>query len=430
MKLSASAAHRWTSCSGWAALDKELRDAGIIKRTISDAADAGTEAALIAERLVTGNDLDWALDVLGGADPKLPEYNDPTHPRYHRASQWDASWAAPTLTWYQAMHDAMEWVGPGVTLDVEVKVPTFYGMGNCIPDVVCYSKDRIAVGDLKWGVGTAVDAEDNPQLIIGALSVARYRGLRFPGNAEVLLFIGQPRYRDPSRPQILEWRMTWRELINRAMAIEDRAYYVQSDAPKDFVPTSKGCQFCEVGALGRCPAKNAAALEVSHSAVATSVVSLDDKAAVVARWKDAEDAVSAWRSELYALGMAGAPLPNGFYIGASGLGDRKWAGSDEDVYTALRDVVPNPSNLWETKLVSPSALGKLLKNQARADKQAGKPVKIKDATKPLEPLVTRAPARPILCAPGSKNDPWNFDQPVVDAIDFGDDTPALDFGEQ
>lgn len=114
-------------------------------------------------------------------------------------------------------------------------------------DFAIVSEDYVAVRDLKWGAGILVEAVENRQIAIYALSLIRQMqndGLyAFHPGTRVDMAIVQPRHR--SREVIKEWAVSLAELEQFCEHIDYSAGILKTpSAPKVFAVTDKGCRFC------------------------------------------------------------------------------------------------------------------------------------------------------------------------------------------
>lgn len=377
IKLSPSAAKRWTYCTASPALETRLLAEGKIKRTFSIHADEGTAAALVAEKILTGGfSPDKVAAVMAGGDPNT-------------SGLWKPEWTAPMRLYMQAVAELHEWVGEieGQCV-VEEKIPAFYGGSGLIPDTVIFSRDRLAVMDLKWGIGVEVPAEFNPQLVIGAISIAKHHGLEFMDDTPVKLAICQPRFR--MGPQNPVWETTWGEVLAEGRRIQDAANLIQTGKDTSFYPDKDVCQFCLIGEAGLCPARNGQTEALSRPVTGEfSLAEVDDeqKALILGKWSIIKDTVDAWADDFLARGLAGETLPAGMFIGTSKGGHRKWVDDAErQLKLQVLGAGGDDAVLFEPRsLLSPAQVEKI------------KP-KLK-----LEGLTTKTPGKPKLSFAGSKD---------------------------
>jgi hypothetical protein len=368
IKLSPSAAKRWMYCTASPALEARLLAEGRIKRTFSIHADQGTDAALVAERILTGGFSPERIEnIMAGGDPNISQH-------------WKPEWTEPMRRYIEAVAELHEWVGElDGTFVVEEKIQAFYGGSGLIPDAVIFSPTRLAIMDLKWGVAVEVPAEKNPQLVIGAVSIAKHHKLEFMDDTPVRLAICQPRHRTgPLNPV---WDTTWGEVIAEARKIKQAVDTIQSGAETRFYPESTVCQFCLIGEAGLCPARNGQTEALTKPVTGGfALAEVDDaqKALILSSWKDIKDTVDSWAEDFLARGLAGETLPAGMYVGVSKGGHRKWADDAErQLKLQVLGAGGDDSVLYEPReLKSPAQVEELkpkLKLDGLTTKSPGKP---------------------------------------------------------
>jgi len=243
-------------------------------------------------------------------------------------------------------------------------------------DAVVIDGDLLIVDDLKYGAGTPVEAERNPQLMaygLGALVHA-------PKAAWVTLRIDQPRVAGRGS----EWTISTAELrawgASTLRPAAERA--LTKGAP--LVPSDAACRWC--AAKADCPALSAHSLEVAGFQDLTKAPALplaltaEQRSVVLGYREQIEGWLSALHDAAMADALAGLPVP-GFKVVAGRRGNRAWVeGSEPAVAKLLGD------RAYERKLVSPATADKLLGK----DKAA------------IAPLVTQPEGKPCLVAEGDK----------------------------
>ncbi len=151
-------------------------------------------------------------------------------------------------------------------MDIELQVPLFYAPEDTgTMDFACVkSEDLLYVRDLKYGAGVFVDAVDNTQLAIYALSTVRMfqdDGLySFHPGTIINIGIVQPRYHGDE--PIRTWELTLSDLEVFCREIEYAAIQIREGRGLKFQPSEEGCRWCK--AKGFCKARGewaAAALE-------------------------------------------------------------------------------------------------------------------------------------------------------------------------
>lgn len=107
-------------------------------------------------------------------------------------------------------------------------------------------KDHLTIIDLKYGAGVSVQAEENTQLVIYAMSKVfklLQSGFKFSKKAEVTLAIYQPRVN--GQEAVREWTISMEELREIASDIYDTAKLILKGKGTKFAPSDKACQFCD-----------------------------------------------------------------------------------------------------------------------------------------------------------------------------------------
>lgn len=148
-KLSPSSASRWMTCPGSVAMSEGIADKS------SSHADEGTAAHEMAERILLG---ELGTDLIG-----LKAEN---------GVAFTAAMLEGVMVYVDMVRDLVK--STGGTLYVEQKLsiehltgePGAKGTSDCVID----AGDELIVGDLKFGMGVRVDADDNEQLMIYALA--------------------------------------------------------------------------------------------------------------------------------------------------------------------------------------------------------------------------------------------------------------------
>lgn len=396
-KLSPSGAHRWIPCPGSIVLEAGIPDTG------SSYAREGTAAhELAAGHLQHGWVLaDYVGEVWNGEEPD------------------GTKWQVPIT---QAMVDyVMDYVklvreyADGKTLLVERRVSIAHltgehgATGTSDAVIVDGTGRTLTVIDLKYGMGVAVEATDNPQLMMYALGALHDYGM-LADFEHVCMVIHMPRLNTVS-----EWTIPVLQLLDFAETVVAGAAEVRAaeevntagvalTADGGFLfPGEKQCRFCRAKAI--CPALRAEMTDiVGGAAVATAEDfaqfvpqpvdhSTGDNFLPVAMAKVGlvEDWCKAVRAEVERRLLAGKTV-DGFKLVTGKKGPRKWA-DEKAVEKLFKSFRLKQDEMYEQSLISPTKAEKVLtsarwdKAQAHIVQTAGKPS--------VAPATDKRPALPV-----------------------------------
>jgi hypothetical protein len=389
-RLSPSSAERWMTCPGSVKLTEGIEDKG------SSYAAEGTAAHEMAERILKGesgqslvgkkaeNGIEFTQDML----------DDVLH--YTNVIQALAQ-----------QNDA--------ALFIEVKLPLTAWTGELndkgepakgTSDAVLVIGDELIVADLKFGMGVAVSAEENRQLMIYALAALDEFDLVYGPFKTVRLIISQPRMRSLS-----EWTISVEDLLAFGEQVKAAARACdEPDAP--LVPSEKGCKFCRAKAT--CPALRA---EVFDS-IGIAPGSADDfadmttidmpSASTDADWLGATLAkmslIETWckavRAEAERRLLAGERVP-GFKLVQGRQGNRKW-GEPTDVEAMLKHFRLKTEEMYDLSLISPTTAEKLTQPKLNEQGEKLPPVIGPRQWKKLQEHITRAEGQPSVAPESDK----------------------------
>lgn len=257
-KLSPSSAHRWITCAGSVAMESGMPDKS------SSFADEGTAAHFLGSECLRGEH-DAAFFIgerifvtdegEDGWDHQFADHNEGT------LFTVDADMAREVQKYIDHVRE-YALVGE---LHVEQRLPIFggsdvpgqFGTSDCV--IINAAEREIIIGDLKFGKGVQVYAEENEQLMLYALGALDEFGLLYEFDT-VVMFIDQPRLN-----HLDEWRCSvahLREFEQRALAaarvaldVADAVCETNSVAEHGTTylnPGADQCRFCK--AKGSCPA--------------------------------------------------------------------------------------------------------------------------------------------------------------------------------
>lgn len=310
----------------------------------------------------------------------------------------------------------------GVMPYVEAKVPLFYSddpedTGTC--DFCVVTDDRITVRDLKYGAGVLVDAVDNTQLAIYALSFVEslMEDGMFDFGPATLIDIGIVQPRHHAGADIKTWVLTLADLRLFCHDIEDAAKLIRDGRDTKFDPSEDSCRWCDGKAF--CSARSTALTEcastpdregIDYLALLPDLDKTDAKMPV----KDRLDARSARANDytpvtdddtLLALWQASPAirkflddvdeyisdrtLAGDTFNGQTKLvqgreGNRAWA-DEEAADTFLKNQRLKESERYDFKLKGPAKIEVILKEQLKKPRTASR----------FAELVSRSSGKPV-----------------------------------
>lgn len=254
--LSPSGSKRWLSCKAQPGFIKALKKAGKVPEDDNSVwSDEGTVAH------------DWCSDVLTGKVTLDKVPND----------------FKPHVKEWVEICNALKFETGCKTPLIEQKVPLFYlPEDKGTVDFAVWGDSGIHIRDFKYGQGVFVDAEENTQLAIYALSLIRYlesKGWLFDGDTIVTMGIFQPRYRGQVKYRI--WTITLDELeefCEQDQKITETAKEILTTDWQDlpFSPGKDVCQFCPAKKANVCQARQNAMFEGFPKPPTESDFSMDD----------------------------------------------------------------------------------------------------------------------------------------------------------
>lgn len=399
-RFSPSAAERWVNCPGSVALSRDLP-----AQPPSRYAAEGSAAHTLAERAIAhGKPADFWIGEQIEHDGFVFTV--------------DAEMAAYVQVYLDEVHAR---VGDGTLLAEQrvgfseaIGVHDQFGTSDCI--ILSADGKRLVVGDLKYGQGVQVFAENNLQMLTYAVAVFETFDavLDFSAVEEIELFICQPRL-----DHIDSWSTTPEQVREHAAKLRLAAgaaieglYALDEGEPipdELFRVTEKGCQWC--------PARPTCA---KHREFVSAIVfddfkALDEPDVVAVQGAPSVpgspdklgqlfgviDIVEGWcravRAEVERLVMAGTEVigPDGerMKVVEGKKGNRSW--SDADQAAAVLSTLLGPDNAYARKLLTP----------AQVEKALGKKRKQEFADM-LAPLTTQAPGRPKVTLGSDPAPPW------------------------
>lgn len=406
-RLSPSGASRWLRCPGSVVLEADYPD-----RSSSYAKEGTLAHELAAGHLITG----WRLDEYIGETWTFDDGD------------------VLTITKDMVQHvtgycERVRAYAEGGSLLVEQRVPIGHLTGEegaaGTSDVVVIGNGHLKIADLKYGQGVDVYAEDNEQMMMYALG-ALERYSVFDDFQTITMAIDQPRkgnfISDETAwtipvAQLLEFA----EEVRKGAAQVEEARHTPIDALNGYLnPGEKQCKFCRAKAA--CPALRAEMAMIAGG-TDSAPASVEDFAQFVPLAIDETtgpnylsvamakvDLVEQWckavRAEVLRLLAENKPV-DGWKLVQGRAGNRKW--TDEEAVTLLlrHDFKYKIAEMFDLKLISPTAAEKLLKEKPKRGKKFDK----------LEPLISRSEGKPSVAPASDKRPAITL---VASAADFAD----------
>lgn len=300
---SASASHRWIHCPGSVVLSKDIENVS------SEAAEEGTRAHELAERILRGETV---------------ECDD-----------------AEMLQHVQYYVDYVKSIPGELRIEQRIDYSDFLGVDDAFgtADAVIVDDDVVHIVDFKYGKGK-VKAEGNTQLFL-------YGSVFLP--KQLKLHIVQPR---------IDWVDVWEpdnieELSNQ---LKDAASEVLLGLNGDSTRFNVGqhCYFCQAKAI--CRAYHDETLK-DFDFDDPDTLSIEELAEIKTKSKKIRDYLDAVDSFVLRRALQGEIVP-GWIIGEGRSGNRKWIGAVEEV---LGD------KAYKTELRSPGEIEKILPRKSNKE---------------------------------------------------------------
>jgi|LakMenEpi03Aug12_release.lakeMendotaPanAssembly.Ray.scaffolds.fasta_scaffold00726_72 hypothetical protein len=363
-KLSPSGAHRWMACPGSVVLEAAYPDDSSIY------AAEGTLAHEIASESLLN-------------DTYTPVYLGTKH----TVDGFDFTVGQDMIDHVLDYMKLVRELSQGKTLYVESKVPIGHltgeegATGTSDVVIVDVAGRNLSIVDLKYGVGVAVDATNNPQLMMYALGALEMYGVLCDFDT-VSMYIHMPRLN-----YVGECHMTTEDLLKFADQVREAAGHVQlgqsldmSDPTDDlvkgfFTPGEKQCRFCKAKAT--CPALRAEMTEVVGGSAAAT---LDEFEAFLPEVPDmqtgdnylsiamakvglVEDWCKAVRAEVERRLLAGQKI-DGFKLVEGRKGNRKWK-DEAEVEALFKSFRLRQDEIYDMSLISPTKAEKMFKSNPK-----------------------------------------------------------------
>jgi len=360
-QLSPSSAVRWMTCPGSVRMCEGLPD------TSSDASLEGTMMHTVSSHCLTrGTD---AAGYVGVTDPET-------------GLVLQVEQAQAIQTYVDTVRGIVKATGGELLVEQRLSIWHMTGEDDAhgTADAVILTMDELIVIDAKFGRGVAVDAEDNPQLMMYAAAAYVEHELAYDFK-RVRMMIVQPRL--GSSP---EWTIDVHELDNFMAEVQFSAEMTrQPDAP--LVPSAKGCQWCRAKAT--CPAITNRIMD-DFDTVVPETADERDLARIMANADMIEKWVKAVRAEVERRLLAGEPVP-GYKLVQGKKGNRQWANPDE-AEEMLKGMRVKHDQMYDYKLASPTSIEKLAKAGDVGPRQWAK----------IQDLITQSEGQPSVAPESDK----------------------------
>ena len=360
-QLSPSSAVRWMTCPGSVRMCEGIPD------TSSDASLEGTMMHTVASHCLSrGTD---AAGYVGVTDPET-------------GLILQAEQAQAVQTYVDTVRDICETTGGKLLVEQRLSIWHMTGEEDAhgTADAVILTMDELIVIDAKFGRGVAVDAEENPQLMMYAAAAYVEHELAYDFR-RVRMMIVQPRLN--ASP---EWTIPVTELNEFMEEVQFSAELTrQPDAP--LVPSAKGCQWCRAKAT--CPAITNRIMD-DFDTVVPETADERDLARIMANADMIEKWVKAVRAEVERRLLAGEPV-SGYKLVQGKKGNRQWADPDAAEET-LKSMRIKHDQMYDYKLASPTSIEKLAKAGDVGPRQWAK----------IQDLITQSEGQPSVAPESDK----------------------------
>lgn len=361
--LSPSSAERWIHCPPSAVINAEA------PRTDTEYTREGTLAHAVAELKARKHFLGMGPQKYGAELRKLK-----------KDELWQDEMDGYTDTYLDALRDiAATYEGAGhVALEQRVDfseyVPEGFGTADCLMVGSIDGVTTLNVIDFKYGKGVAVDAEENPQMMLYALgALLDYDEIY--DITDVRMTIVQPRIR--SEPN--SWTLSAVDLLAWAALTVEPAAKLAAEGKGEYAE-GDWCRWCAI--RGSCRARAEANLEAARMDFRKPPELTDEE---VGEALEMGQRLKQWLSDLeeYALGACLDGREIAGWKAVEGRSVRAWTDPDA-AFTAAKAAGVPEEMLYERKPVTLAALEKIMGKKPFAEAMAeyvttppGKPTLVK-----------------------------------------------------
>lgn len=388
--LSPSGAAGWMNCPGKLAMEKRVMVGRI--EVESPYALEGTAAHALAEHCLQSN----------------------THPSTHigvnlfdidtEYPNWivTSEMAGNVNIYVQQIKDYAE--GNDLYVESRVDISKYTGeeegAGTADAIIIDAKHKELQVDDLKYGMGVAVDPEENEQMLLYALGA--YEELKDNEIENIRLVIHQPRI-GKGAPK--EWDCSLNDLLLFGEKVKKAAktalaiYNMPDDTDLEdtLKPSEKACKFCK--AVARCPARakqvqKVLAMDFEDLTQPKLIVPMaQDKN--LGRYLAAIPMIEAWcsavRSEAYKTAVIDGQIVEGFKVVKGKKGNRKFSSEPTAKFT-MDEFDVAEEDMYKKTLITASAAEEISKKYPGLWPQLIKLVTQDDGALQLVPNTDKRPA--------------------------------------
>ena len=370
-KLSSSASHRWLNCPGSVKLSGHYPDGSSIY------ADEGTIAHLMAEGMISKD-----KKIIARAEKQAKKfYKD--HPELNGSVEDMRRTLEPYVEYVEEEYAEQLKEDPAAQLMTEehVDLSDYIPEGFGTSDVVILRQGRLHIIDLKYGKGVSVSAEKNPQLRLYALGTLNRFDMLYDIET-VVMTIYQPRLDNVSTDELSAgFLYKWGEHVIKPGA---------EAALKPNAPVHAGdwCQFCP--ARYDCKERAREAMEAEEY-LKKMVLSPEDIGTILGKIDRLVKFADDVKTSALSKALDGEEIPGWKVV--EGRSNRKYSGTEEEIVKQCEGAGYDQSLLYERKLLTITAMEKLMGKKQFAEvlggyveKPAGKPTLAPESDK--RPAIT------------------------------------------
>lgn len=332
--LSASASHRWLTCTPSVRLEDEFPE------TTSEFAEEGTLAHEIAELKLRK----YFTEPMSAKTFNTRLNKMKKNPLFQEEMLKHTDTYVDYIKGITLGMSSLPYVAVEKRIDYSAYAPEGFGTGDCI----VIGGDTLYVNDLKYGKGVPVSAVDNPQMKLYALGAYLEYSFLYPIK-NIQLSIIQPRLDSISEFQLtVEELLAWGEEIK---PIAQKAY----NGEGDFVP-GEHCKFCRAKAKCRARADQYTALE-DFKMMKPPLISDEEVGQILEKAEHIEAWVKALKEYALSESLKGNEIPG--WKAVEGRGSRSFV--DQDVaFAHLKANGVDEAMLYERVPLTVSKLEKVL----------------------------------------------------------------------